>query len=160
VPPRRSHYDKSALSLAELVALYRMVQFCIVNSLSDGMNLIARVFVAARDDEDGVLLLSEIPGAAEGLRKRSSSIRTMSMGLSQLSRAPCAELSPAETFSAGQQTFWKVSKASGRNPAVCLRRLRKTHTSDEANACVAVCFEREAVTEIQSGWLRPQQEGI
>jgi trehalose-6-phosphate synthase/Kef-type K+ transport system membrane component KefB len=63
------HYHKSALGLAELVGLYRMAHFCVVSSLADGMNLVAKEFVAARDDEGGVLVLSEMAGAAEELRE-------------------------------------------------------------------------------------------
>jgi trehalose-6-phosphate synthase/Kef-type K+ transport system membrane component KefB len=62
------HYHKSALDLASLVALYRLAHFCIVSSLHDGMNLVAKEFVAARDDEDGVLVLSGLAGAAQELR--------------------------------------------------------------------------------------------
>ncbi|HEX6826002.1 MAG TPA: trehalose-6-phosphate synthase, partial [Nitrospiraceae bacterium] len=40
---------------------------CIVSSLHDGMNLVAKEFVAARDDEQGVLILSEFTGAATEL---------------------------------------------------------------------------------------------
>jgi trehalose 6-phosphate synthase/phosphatase len=47
--------------------LYRAADFCIVNSLHDGMNLVAKEFVAARDDEDGVLILSTFAGAAREL---------------------------------------------------------------------------------------------
>ena len=50
------------------MALYRLAHFCIVSSLHDGMNLVAKEFVAARDDEDGVLVLSELAGAAQELR--------------------------------------------------------------------------------------------
>jgi trehalose 6-phosphate synthase len=50
------------------VALYRLADFCIVSSLHDGMNLVAKEFVAARDDEDGVLVLSALAGAARELR--------------------------------------------------------------------------------------------
>ncbi len=49
------------------MALYRLAQFCIVSSLHDGMNLVAKEFVAARDDLDGVLILSELAGAAQEL---------------------------------------------------------------------------------------------
>jgi trehalose-6-phosphate synthase/Kef-type K+ transport system membrane component KefB len=63
------YYHKSALGLADLVALYRMAQFCVVSSLADGMNLVAKEFVASRDDEDGVLVLSALAGAAEELRE-------------------------------------------------------------------------------------------
>lgn len=47
---------------------YRAADLCLVTSLHDGMNLVAKEFVAARDDEDGVLLLSKFTGAAVELR--------------------------------------------------------------------------------------------
>jgi trehalose 6-phosphate synthase len=50
------------------VALYRLADFCVVSSLHDGMNLVAKEFVAARDDQDGVLVLSEMTGAAQELK--------------------------------------------------------------------------------------------
>jgi trehalose 6-phosphate synthase len=46
---------------------YRAADFCYVSSLHDGMNLVAKEFVAARDDEAGVLLLSQFAGAAREL---------------------------------------------------------------------------------------------
>jgi len=47
---------------------YRAADLCLVTSLHDGMNLVAKEFVAARDDEDGVLVLSKFTGAAGELR--------------------------------------------------------------------------------------------
>ncbi len=58
---------KKGFQLPDLVALYRLADFCIVSSLHDGMNLVAKEFVAARDDQDGVLILSELAGAAQEL---------------------------------------------------------------------------------------------
>jgi trehalose 6-phosphate synthase len=52
---------------AQVFELYRAADFLIVNSLHDGMNLVAKEFVAARDDEDGVLILSTFAGAAREL---------------------------------------------------------------------------------------------
>jgi trehalose 6-phosphate synthase len=60
-------YHTSALGVSSLVALYRMARFCVVSSLHDGMNLVAKEFVAARDDERGVLVLSSMTGAAQEL---------------------------------------------------------------------------------------------
>jgi trehalose-6-phosphate synthase len=60
-------YRKPALKIRRLVALYQLADFCIVSSLHDGMNLVAKEFVAARTDEQGVLLLSEMTGAAQEL---------------------------------------------------------------------------------------------
>jgi trehalose-6-phosphate synthase len=55
--------------MPDLVALYRLARFCIVSSLHDGMNLVAKEFVAARDDLDGSLILSELAGAAQELNE-------------------------------------------------------------------------------------------
>jgi trehalose 6-phosphate synthase len=51
----------------EILPYYRAADFCLVTSLHDGMNLVAKEFVAARDDEQGVLLLSQFTGAAREL---------------------------------------------------------------------------------------------
>lgn len=48
---------------------YRAADVCMVTSLHDGMNLVAKEFVAARDDERGVLLLSQFTGAAQELHE-------------------------------------------------------------------------------------------
>ena len=48
-----------------VLALYRLADVCIVSSLQDGMNLVAKEFVSARVDERGVLALSRFAGAAE-----------------------------------------------------------------------------------------------
>jgi trehalose-6-phosphate synthase/NhaP-type Na+/H+ or K+/H+ antiporter len=61
-------YHRTALTTSSLVALYRLAHFCVVSSLHDGMNLVAKEFVAARDDEDGVLVLSALAGAAQELQ--------------------------------------------------------------------------------------------
>jgi alpha,alpha-trehalose-phosphate synthase [UDP-forming] len=45
-------------------ALRRLAHFCVVSSLHDGMNLVAKEYVAARSDGDGVLVLSRFTGAA------------------------------------------------------------------------------------------------
>jgi trehalose-6-phosphate synthase len=45
----------------------RFAAVCLVTSLHDGMNLVAKEFIAAHDDEDGVLVLSKFTGAATEL---------------------------------------------------------------------------------------------
>lgn len=47
----------------DMIALHRLSRFFLVNSLHDGMNLVAKEFVASRTDEDGVLILSRFTGA-------------------------------------------------------------------------------------------------
>jgi trehalose 6-phosphate synthase/phosphatase len=58
------HYISRPLSPVELAALYRAADVMLVTPIRDGMNLVAKEFVACRADEDGVLVLSEFAGAA------------------------------------------------------------------------------------------------
>jgi len=51
----------------EVAQLYRAADVCVVSSLHDGMNLVAKEFIASRGDEHGVLVLSEFTGAAREL---------------------------------------------------------------------------------------------
>ncbi|NIX75093.1 alpha,alpha-trehalose-phosphate synthase (UDP-forming) [Microvirga terricola] len=51
----------------EVFELFRAADLCVVSSLHDGMNLVAKEFVAARDDEAGVLILSAFAGASREL---------------------------------------------------------------------------------------------
>jgi len=51
----------------EIERFYRASDLCLVTSLHDGMNLVAKEYVAARDDERGVLILSRFAGASREL---------------------------------------------------------------------------------------------
>lgn len=55
-------------SHSEIEEFYRAADLCLVTSLHDGMNLVAKEFLAARRDERGVLILSQFTGAARELR--------------------------------------------------------------------------------------------
>src|SRR6202020_2736993 len=59
---KRQHSHK------EIERYYRAADLCLVTSLHDGMNLVAKEFLAARRDERGVLILSQFTGAARELR--------------------------------------------------------------------------------------------
>ncbi len=52
---------------ARVYEFYRAADFCFVSSLHDGMNLVAKEFIATRDDERGALVLSQFAGAAREL---------------------------------------------------------------------------------------------
>lgn len=62
------HYLRRTLPFKELVAMYRAADLMAVTPLCDGMNLVAKEYVATRLDDTGVLLLSEFAGAAAELR--------------------------------------------------------------------------------------------
>ncbi|MEO8450110.1 MAG: bifunctional alpha,alpha-trehalose-phosphate synthase (UDP-forming)/trehalose-phosphatase, partial [Gemmatimonadota bacterium] len=61
------HYMVRAFTRAEVAALYRLADVMLVTPLRDGMNLVAKEFVACRSDGDGVLVLSEFAGAVAEL---------------------------------------------------------------------------------------------
>jgi trehalose 6-phosphate synthase len=58
---------KRHMTQDEILALYRLCNVCVVSSLHDGMNLVAKEFIASRHDEDGVLVLSQFTGSAREL---------------------------------------------------------------------------------------------
>ena len=68
----------------EVFEAFRAADVCIVSSLHDGMNLVAKEFVASRDDEQGVLLLSNFAGASREL-------------------AEALIVNPFDTYSTGEQ---------------------------------------------------------
>lgn len=63
------HYFRRNFSREELTAFYRAADVMLVTPLRDGMNLVAKEYVATRSDSSGVLVLSEFAGAASELRR-------------------------------------------------------------------------------------------
>jgi len=62
-------YLHASFPRQEMAALYRAADIMVVTPFRDGMNLVAKEYVACRLDEDGALVLSEFAGAAEELRQ-------------------------------------------------------------------------------------------
>jgi trehalose 6-phosphate synthase/phosphatase len=60
-------YQYNSLSFEEMLALYTACDMALITPLRDGMNLVAKEFAASRKDKKGVLLLSEMAGAAREL---------------------------------------------------------------------------------------------
>ncbi|URA09249.1 bifunctional alpha,alpha-trehalose-phosphate synthase (UDP-forming)/trehalose-phosphatase [Thermospira aquatica] len=60
-------YIDTKIEQKELAAYYKMADFAIISSIYDGMNLVAKEYVASKTDEKGVLILSEFTGASEEL---------------------------------------------------------------------------------------------
>jgi trehalose 6-phosphate synthase/phosphatase len=58
-------YQFRSLGFEEIVPLYRFCDVCLVTPLRDGMNLVAKEFIASRPDHTGVLILSEMAGASK-----------------------------------------------------------------------------------------------
>lgn len=60
---------KKEYSHEQLTSLYQLANFLAITSLHEGMNLVAKEFVAARNDDAGVLILSHFTGASRELRE-------------------------------------------------------------------------------------------
>ena len=63
------HYMHSSYPREEMASLYRAADIMVVTPFRDGMNLVAKEYVACRYDDDGALVLSEFAGAADELRQ-------------------------------------------------------------------------------------------
>jgi trehalose 6-phosphate synthase len=61
-------YIFRSISRKELLAFYRISEIALITPLKDGMNLVAKEFIASNIDENGVLILSEFAGAAVQLQ--------------------------------------------------------------------------------------------
>ncbi len=61
------HYFYRSFPLDELSAMYAHADVCMVTPMRDGMNLVSKEYVASRNDETGVLILSEMAGASKEL---------------------------------------------------------------------------------------------
>ncbi len=63
------HHRYHSYSQEELSALYREADVCLVTPLCDGMNLVAKEYIASQTGDPGILVLSRFCGAAEGLQE-------------------------------------------------------------------------------------------
>ena len=87
---RERHHDH-----AEIRRWYRAADFCMVTSLHDGMNLVAKEYVAAQADDDASLILSRFTGASRELRDawvvNPYDVEDMAAAIHQAITAPAAE---------------------------------------------------------------------
>ncbi len=88
-------YQYKFLPLAPLLAAYRVSDVALITPLRDGMNLIAKEYLAARQDRTGVLILSEMAGAAhelgEALIINPNNIEEIAAALAQALAMPLTE---------------------------------------------------------------------
>ena len=124
---------------AEVFKLFRAADVCIVSSLHDGMNLVAKEFVAARDDEKGVLVLSSFTGASrelsEALIVNPYNTHEMSAALDTALRMPGNEQQERMRLMRQQVREWNVYRWAGRMliDAEASRQRRRILDISEAN---------------------------
>jgi trehalose 6-phosphate synthase len=119
--------------------LFRAADVCIVSSLHDGMNLVAKEFVAARDDEKGVLVLSSFTGASrelsEALIVNPYNTKEMSSALDIALRMPAKEQQERMRLMRQQVREWNVYRWAGRMliDAAASRQRRRIFEISETN---------------------------
>jgi len=102
----------------EVFKLFRAADLCIVSSLHDGMNLVAKEFVAARDDESGVLVLSSFTGASrelsEALIVNPYNVHEMASAVELALRMPAKEQRERMRQMREQVREWNVYRWAAR----------------------------------------------
>ena len=93
----------------ELVAYYRAADVCLVNPLRDGMNLVAMEYVACQQDGDGVLVLSELTGAARTLGDGALLVNPFAIQETADTLAAALEMEPQERRRRMQRLFARVT---------------------------------------------------
>ncbi|HXT49666.1 MAG TPA: trehalose-6-phosphate synthase, partial [Thermoanaerobaculia bacterium] len=94
----------------ELVAYYRAADVCLVNPLRDGMNLVAMEFVASQVDGEGVLVLSELTGAARTLGDAALLINPFAIQETAEALAKALSMDPAERRRRMQRLLARVTE--------------------------------------------------
>jgi trehalose 6-phosphate synthase len=120
---RRAHHEPPVVFI-----YYRAADVCYVSSLHDGMNLVAKEFVAAREDGAGVLVLSRFTGAAselpESLIVNPYDLEEASAALARAVSMPLEEQQDRMRAMRGHLTEFNVYRGAGRM-LVDAARLRK-----------------------------------
>jgi len=97
--------EKSHLCFDDVLAHYRAANIVLVSSIHDGMNLVAKEFVASRSDERGVLLLSQFTGAA---RELDRAILINPIATEQFADAICGALEMPEEEQAERMRWMRA----------------------------------------------------
>ena len=130
----------------EMAALYRAADVMVVTPFRDGMNLVAKEYVACRFDDDGALVLSEFAGAAQELRQawlvNPYDIDGMKSALLEAFAADKKETVPADAGDAQDRRPARrrevgrrlPPRARGRCPSTTTRRCARPARADAASA--------------------------
>ena len=129
-------YQYGSMDADTLVALYRAADVMLVTPLRDGMNLVAKEFVASRVDEDGVLVLSGQAGAA-----------------AELGASLLVDPTDVDALASTYATALALSRAERRVRMRRLRRIVRRHdVGDWARACLfPLSNERKCVMDRSAG---------
>ena len=118
----------------ELVAYYRAADVCLVNPLRDGMNLVAMEFVACQHDGEGVLVLSELTGAARTLGDGALLINPFAIHETAETLAAALAMDSGEKRRRMQRLFSRVAACDVHG---WLERILSAALAEESNAAEA-----------------------
>lgn len=91
------HYYYRSLNFAALTTLYREADIALITPLRDGMNLVAKEYIASKEDsKDGVIILSELAGAVDELNDGAITVNPQSMQDIERALIRALEMSPEE----------------------------------------------------------------
>ena len=126
------HYLHRSVTPEQLTALYCAADVMLVTPLRDGMNLVAKEYVASRADEDGVLLLSEFAGAAEELGEAVIVNPTTRTGWPTAWRTPWRWARPSAPPACARcaAACWRATSTTGRSGFLAARRPRRPSRAD------------------------------
>jgi trehalose 6-phosphate synthase len=134
---RRAHHEPPTV-----FRYYRAADVCYVSSLHDGMNLVAKEFVAAREDERGVLVLSQFTGAAreltEALIVNPYDLEEASSALATALRMPAHEQADRMRAMRALLSEFNVYRWAGRMLVDAARLRRRERLSGRLTAIWAV----------------------
>lgn len=134
------HYLHSSYPREEMAAFFRAADIMVVTPLRDGMNLVAKEYVACRYDDTGALVLSEFAGAAEELRQ--------------------AWLINPYDINGMKSALLDAYRADGRETARRMKALRKTVTQHDVAAWAeAFLTELDAQPGAHGKTVRPARGG-
>lgn len=134
------HYVSRNFSQREILSLYPIADVMVVTPLRDGMNLVAKEFVAARSDCEGVLILSEFAGAAE-----------------ELGEAVLVNPYDISDSAQGMLTAIQMTKAEKKTRMTALRdRVLRFDSSEWAKRYIEF-LQKEALGNLPANYLRPQE---
>jgi len=91
------HYYYRSLNFAALTTLYREADIALITPLRDGMNLVAKEYIAGKEDsKSGVLILSELAGAVDELNDGALTVNPQSVQEIEAALIQALEMSPEE----------------------------------------------------------------
>ena len=134
------HYFNQSMPREELAALYRAADVMLVTPYRDGMNLVAKEYVAARGDLGGALVLSEFAGAAAELKQAFLVNPHDIAGVKNQLRAGAADATPP-----------RAPSGCGPCAGTCSRTTSTTGRSRSSTRCRAAASGRRHAPASASG---------